>query len=165
MRLRDIFRPVLSDDVRYWLRTVHSHRRLVARGRFNLGYCVICERQTMFVWDGVYLRNHYRCVRCWSLPRWRAVIRVLDLCYPRWRVLRIFESSPGGTGSEKLKRECPRYKHVLEPERALSEVTRVLSGWRAAARPKGCCITPTAGASTLAVTTRRPSAARDSSAA
>jgi len=114
------------------------------------------------------LREHYRCVRCDSIPRWRAVIHVLNLCYPAWRDLSIFESSPGGTGSEKLKRECARYipshfgpgielgavfqgircedltrltfpddsfdlvvtqdvfEHVLQPDRAFSEVARVL---------------------------------------
>ena len=109
MRLREMLRQALPAQVRYWLRTVHSHRGLVARGRFNLGYCVICERRTMFVWRERYLRAHYRCVRCWSLPRWRAVIHALNLRYPGWRDLSIFESSPGGAGSEKLKGECARY--------------------------------------------------------
>lgn len=168
MRLREMLRHALPDQVRYWLRTAHSHRSLVARGRFNLGYCVICERRTMFVWKETYLRNHYRCVRCWSLPRWRAVIQVLNLSYPGWRDLSIFESSPGGMGSEKLQAECVRYvpshfwpnielgtvfqgircedlahltfpdgsfdlvvtqdvfEHVLQPERAFSEVARIL---------------------------------------
>ena len=168
MGLRDMLRQVLPGDVRYWLRTIYNHRSLLGRGRFNLGYCVICERQTMFVWEGVYLRDHYRCVRCWSIPRWRAVIHVLNLCYPGWRDLSIFESSPGGMGSEKLKRECVRYvpshfwpgielgtvfrgvrcedlthltfpddsfdvvvtqdvfEHVHRPERAFSEVARIL---------------------------------------
>ena len=63
----------------------------------------------MFVWRERYLRAHYRCVRCWSLPRWRAVIHALNLRYPGWRDLSIFESSPGGAGSEKLKGECARY--------------------------------------------------------
>jgi hypothetical protein len=168
MRLRDALRQVLPDDVRYWLRTVHDHRRLVARGRFNLGYCVICERRTMFVWEEASLREHYRCVRCDSIPRWRAAIHVLNLCYPAWRDLSIFESSPGGMGSGKLKRECARYipshfwpgmklgavfqgircedltrltfpddsfdlvvtqdvfEHVLQPDRAFSEVARIL---------------------------------------
>lgn len=163
-----MIRQALPADVRFWLRTVYSQRRLLAGGQFNLGYCVICERRTMFVWNEPYLRNHYRCVRCWSIPRWRAVIQVLNLCYPGWRDLSIFESSPGGASSEKLKAECARYvpshfwpdrepgavfrgircedlthltypdesfdlvvtqdvfEHVLHPERAFSEVARIL---------------------------------------
>jgi len=96
------------------------------------------------------------------------MIHVLNLCYPDWRDLSIFESSPGGTSSEKLKTECGRYvpshfwpgvepgtplrgircedlrrltfpdssfdlvvtqdvfEHVFQPERAFSEVARIL---------------------------------------
>ena len=166
--IRKMVRQVIPDDISYWLRTVHRHRSLVTRGHFNLGYCVICERRTMFVWNDTYLRNHYRCVRCSSLPRWRAVIHVLNSSYPDWRDLSILESSPSGVGSEKLKAECARYvpshfwpnvelgtffrgtrcedltqltypdesfdlvvtqdvfEHVLQPERAFSEVARIL---------------------------------------
>ena len=63
----------------------------------------------MFVWEEAYLRAHYRCVRCDSIPRWRAVIHVLNLCCPAWRDLSIFEPSPGGTSSDKLSAECARY--------------------------------------------------------
>ncbi len=81
---------------------------LVTR-RLNLGSCSICERRTLFVKENEWLRDHYRCVRCRSIPRWRAVIHVLNLTFPCWRELRILESSPGGASSEKLRRECKQY--------------------------------------------------------
>jgi SAM-dependent methyltransferase len=96
------------------------------------------------------------------------MIHVLNLCYPHWRDLTIFESSPGGASSEKLRAECSHYvpshfwpavepgtlvqgircedlrrltlpdgsfdlvvtqdvfEHVLQPDRAFSEVARIL---------------------------------------
>jgi hypothetical protein len=81
----------------------------ILRGAFNFGYCPICEHRTLFVKEGEYLRNDYRCFYCHSIPRWRAVIHVLQMLYPRWRDLEIHESSPGGAGSDKLRNECHHY--------------------------------------------------------
>jgi hypothetical protein len=78
-------------------------------GRANRGYCPICERKTIFVKEGEWLREHYRCVRCGSIPRWRALVQILHTNFPTWRDLRILESSPGGASSEKLRKECYQY--------------------------------------------------------
>jgi SAM-dependent methyltransferase len=56
-----------------------------------------------------WLREHYLCIRCGSIPRFRSLILVLDQTYPDWRDLRIFESSPAGASSNKIARECRRY--------------------------------------------------------
>lgn len=77
--------------------------------KLNLGYCPICAKRTLFVARGKYLREHYRCVRCRSLPRYRALVQVLETHFPKWRNLSIHESSPYGPASDKIRRECLTY--------------------------------------------------------
>jgi glycosyltransferase involved in cell wall biosynthesis/SAM-dependent methyltransferase len=78
------------------------------RRRFR-GWCPICADRTVFHRQGDWLRDDLRCGRCDSIPRWRAVIHILELYFPEWRRLRIHESSPGGAASAKLQRECSDY--------------------------------------------------------
>ncbi|MDH3688218.1 MAG: class I SAM-dependent methyltransferase [Gammaproteobacteria bacterium] len=79
------------------------------RRGFNVGVCPICERRTFFYKEGEWLRDQYRCFRCYSIPRWRALMLVLQTEFPDWRKLKIHESSPGGASSFKLARECESY--------------------------------------------------------
>ena len=75
----------------------------------NLGFCTICEKRTLFVERDTWLRDHYLCIRCNSIPRNRALIKVLRELFPNYRALSIHESSPSGPASAKLQRECPGY--------------------------------------------------------
>ncbi|XXF75439.1 methyltransferase domain-containing protein [Myxococcaceae bacterium GXIMD 01537] len=77
--------------------------------RHNTGTCSVCERNTVFIERAEWLRDHYCCVQCWSIPRQRALLEVLHGWFPQWRDMAIHESSPGGISSDKLKNECPRY--------------------------------------------------------
>jgi|ERR1019366_4318850 SAM-dependent methyltransferase len=70
------------------------------------GHCPICERWAIFVKEGPWLRDQLLCHRCASIPRWRALVYVLQTRFPNWRSLRIHESSPCGAAAEKLAREC-----------------------------------------------------------
>jgi SAM-dependent methyltransferase len=81
----------------------------LVRGRANAGWCPICERRTVFVEDGPWLRDQYRCRRCHSVPRMRALLTVLGEVAPDWRSLRVFECSPAGASSDKLGAECAGY--------------------------------------------------------
>ncbi len=81
----------------------------VLRRGFVLGHCPICEKRTLFFITGSQLRDHFRCARCNSIPRWRALIHLLGEFLPNWRDLTIHESSPGGAASSKLKRESRHY--------------------------------------------------------
>lgn len=56
-----------------------------------------------------WLRDQLLCCRCKSIPRWRALIYVLETRFPTWREQRIHESSPGGPASTKLAWECHHY--------------------------------------------------------
>jgi len=80
-----------------------------ARRPKNFGYCTICEGRTIFVEKADWLRDHYICIRCASIPRHRALIKLVSLLFPAYRSLAIHESSPCGPASAKLQRECPGY--------------------------------------------------------
>lgn len=74
------------------------------------GVCPICEKSVRFYAKGPWYRDQLLCGSCGSLPRERALMRVLKTLYPEWRALSIHESSPGGRGaSAKLRRECSCY--------------------------------------------------------
>lgn len=64
---------------------------------------------TLFVETGPWLRDQYLCARCLSIPRFRALMRVLGERVPNWRDLDVHESSPSGAASAKMARECRRY--------------------------------------------------------
>lgn len=70
------------------------------------GFCPICEGRTIFCKEGEWLRDQFKCARCLSIPRWRAVVRVVETFFPDWRKLKIHESSPSGAASAKFAREC-----------------------------------------------------------
>jgi SAM-dependent methyltransferase len=80
-----------------------------ARGRLNRGYCTICDCSVWFNETGPWLRDQYLCLRCGSIPRNRALVKVLNDHFPGWRDLQIHESSPGGASSAMIKRQCKHY--------------------------------------------------------
>jgi SAM-dependent methyltransferase len=74
------------------------------------GYCQICEDSTIFRSKDDWLRDHFFCERCRSIPRERSLMYVLNLLYPEWRTLKIHESSPADRGTSlKIRQECPGY--------------------------------------------------------
>lgn len=76
------------------------------------GHCDICESDVDFTSEHDWFRDHLLCSGCGSIPRERALMRVLRQHYPDYRELAIHESSPGGRGvSSKLANECPGYSY------------------------------------------------------
>jgi SAM-dependent methyltransferase len=74
------------------------------------GWCPVCEASARFVAYSDWFRDDLRCNGCGSIPRERALMRVLGAVRPDWREAAIHESSPGQGGlSAKLRRECPGY--------------------------------------------------------
>ena len=97
---------------RRWARSLRIGREgfyWTLRGRANAGTCTICERATTFVRRDDWLRDGYLCIRCHSIPRFRAVIHVLQTVFPDFRQKAIHESSPSGPASAKLRAECALY--------------------------------------------------------
>lgn len=114
------------------------HLRLV---RSNRGYCFICERGARFTEVGPWLRDQYLCSRCGSIPRQRALIRVLTEHFPKWRELKIHESSPCGPSSAKLKRQCANYvasQYFPHVPRGHFEVDQRSEDLEALTYPDGC---------------------------
>jgi SAM-dependent methyltransferase len=87
------------------------------------GFCPICEAAASFRSRKTWLRGRLKCSGCRSVPRERALALVLSEVAPRWRMLRIHESSPVKRGiSRKLAKECPNYvASQFYPGRALGE--------------------------------------------
>ena len=74
------------------------------------GFCPICENEVSFCSKYEWLRDHFFCSSCGSIPRERALMQVIMDYYPNYRDLKIHESSPGGRGvSIKLHSECSQY--------------------------------------------------------
>lgn len=81
------------------------------------GYCPVCENKVVFRADGEWFRDHLLCSSCGSIPRERALMRILAENFPNYRELTIHESSPVSRGvSRKLELQCPGYStsHYLD---------------------------------------------------
>ncbi len=72
----------------------------------NPGYCNICMEDTTFVAEQMWLRDHYFCQRCRTIPRQRALVEVLSIIRPAWRTLTMHESSPS---MGFFFKQCPGY--------------------------------------------------------
>lgn len=76
----------------------------------NAGYCPTCDQKVTFVAHDPWLRDHYCCSSCNSLPRERALMLTIENYFPNWRELTIHESSPVDRGaSRRLRQECSDY--------------------------------------------------------
>lgn len=74
------------------------------------GYCPICEKQVTFTAEKIWFRDYLLCSVCGSIPRERALMKVIADYFPNFRDLVIHESSPGNRGaSYKLNTECAKY--------------------------------------------------------
>jgi SAM-dependent methyltransferase len=86
--------------MRLFKKTIFSHR----------GICPICEKPVTFSAKESWFRDHLFCSFCGSIPRERALMKVISNYFPNWRDLNIHESSPGGRGASiKLHNECKAY--------------------------------------------------------
>ena len=76
----------------------------------NKGYCLCCDQAVTFTSPYDWLRDHYRCGQCQSIPKERALMACLEIFFPHWRDLKIHESSPVWSGvSRKLRDHCGDY--------------------------------------------------------
>lgn len=76
----------------------------------NPGFCPTCRQEVWFRSAYDWLRDHYVCSNCGSIPRERALMLTIERFFPNWREKVIHESSPGNRGASVcLARECPDY--------------------------------------------------------
>lgn len=74
------------------------------------GYCSTCNQNVSFVAKSAWLRDHFLCSKCGSIPRERALMQVIEQFYPNWRDLNIHETSPGDRGASlRLSQDCKSY--------------------------------------------------------
>jgi SAM-dependent methyltransferase len=74
------------------------------------GFCVICEKAVTFNAEKQWFRDYLLCSNCGSIPRERALIKVISDFFPQYRELTIHESSPVMRGASlKLQQECAAY--------------------------------------------------------
>lgn len=75
------------------------------------GHCPCCDQPATFVARDPWLRDHFKCNRCKSIPRERALMYVIETEYPQWRSLHIHESSPSKNRghSVRLRKEALNY--------------------------------------------------------
>jgi len=88
--------------------SIGSVYKTVRRG-IHRGVCPICEKKTLFYKRADWLRDNYYCVRCSSIPRQRALLKVIQQFFPDWRRFEIHESSPSGATKKKFQSECQGY--------------------------------------------------------
>lgn len=74
------------------------------------GYCHTCCQQVSFCSMKKWLRDNFICTNCGSIPRERALMRVIEERCPRWREYIVHESSPAPRGASiRLRAECGSY--------------------------------------------------------
>ncbi len=74
------------------------------------GHCSTCNQDVSFVAKNTWLRDHFLCTKCCSIPRERALMQVIEQFYPDWRYVVIHETSPSNRGaSVRLAKECKNY--------------------------------------------------------
>jgi len=76
----------------------------------HYGYCPCCEQFTLFESAYDWLRDHYLCKSCSSIPRERHLSHVIDQIFPNLKNIKIHESSPAPRGASlKLKSRSDHY--------------------------------------------------------
>ncbi|NOS86107.1 MAG: class I SAM-dependent methyltransferase [Ignavibacteria bacterium] len=74
------------------------------------GICPSCNKEVVFRSRDSWLRDNFYCTNCYSIPRERALMLVIEKYYPNWKELKIHESSPETKGTSlKLKTYCSAY--------------------------------------------------------
>lgn len=95
------------------------------------GYCPICEADTRFLADDVWLRDSFKCTRCESIPRQRALMIALEMFRPDWRSMYIHEASPIWFGtSKKMIGEASNYSYSFYDPKVASGKNHPNREWR-----------------------------------
>lgn len=79
--------------------------------RETKGYCPCCKTPTVFVANGYWLRDEYKCSNCNSKPRNRALSKIVQEIRPNYKQLKIHESSPTSRQIRRMVKECEQYTY------------------------------------------------------
>jgi SAM-dependent methyltransferase len=101
------------------------------------GECPVCDyAPTMFVDHSPGQHRWYRdylvCENCGSVPRERALRSALQRFFPRWRELKVHESSPSTDrqAHQRIRSECPGYSMSYYYPTVLAGSVNVATGYR-----------------------------------
>lgn len=99
----------------------HKFRKPILKSK---GYCPICRSDSRFEAYDPWLRDHFLCKLCHSIPRERALMTVIDQRVPNWNELIIHESSPVMRGaSKRLATDSAHYiPSQFFPDHSLGEI-------------------------------------------
>lgn len=75
------------------------------------GICPCCKEKTLFIAFDYWLRDYYKCLFCGSIPRQRALMKVLEKEMPNWKDMKIHESSPNGNILRMFRKQCAQYTY------------------------------------------------------
>jgi hypothetical protein len=93
------------------------------------GFCPVCRENVIFFSENTWLRDHFICTNCGSIPRQRALMKVIENYYPNWMNLSIHESSPGDCSiTGRLKKLCKRY--IGSQYYPKEEFGKIINGYR-----------------------------------
>ncbi|TCK68816.1 methyltransferase family protein [Winogradskyella wandonensis] len=99
----------LKSKIKAKIKTIYENRIGTFFFRQN-GFCPCCEKEVDFIARHHWLRDHFKCNNCGSIPRERALMDIINTYYPNWKALYIHESSPGDRGhSLTLKKHAKHY--------------------------------------------------------
>jgi SAM-dependent methyltransferase len=105
--LKKQYWALLSKRKTYWALAKERRRKVVLK---NSGYCSTCGQDVTFIARDSWLRDHYRCSNCGSIPRERALMQAVETYFPNWRTLVVHESSPANRAANmRLSQECSQY--------------------------------------------------------
>lgn len=117
--LGDWIRNVFGESER--IKMLAAYREMAVR--IYDGICPCCEEKTFFISYNYWLRDYYKCLFCGSIPRQRALMKVLKEEIPDWKRVKIHESSPSGITFNIFKQECEQYTYSYWYEnKSLGEV-------------------------------------------
>ncbi len=96
-----------------------------------VAHCPICDTDHRMVARNAWLRDQLVCPGCGSIPRHRALMRVLDMCLPSWRDAVMHESAPVWHAvSKKFYQECRSYTWSYYDPNAPLGHPHPQHGWR-----------------------------------
>ena len=73
------------------------------------GYCPCCKQPTVFTSSHAWLRDHYKCSNCGSIPRNRQLIKTVSEYVSDLSKIRVYEAGGSGPSSEYLRRNAAEY--------------------------------------------------------
>lgn len=97
------------------IRSAASAMRFAGRTPPWIGICPICQKNSIFLAMGAWLREDLKCVRCKSSSRQRAVVDYIARTFPALGKMHIYEPSPTQPSTDYLRRYSAQHTWSYYP--------------------------------------------------